>query len=177
MKLSGRLQLREWWREGEKDWIMALCARDGERTEISSRCQRICRGNLLWDGELRAAISLVLRSMNNHPQSLSARHHQPSLNFNTTSLLTDLLFFLSCSYEWMNWSLLPYSLYVKKPIYDTLAIVSHRAHCKKSFKLQEFLNLAFDKPSVVCFSCNRDSEMQQWAEPLDLIGIVFLMIM
>lgn len=33
MKLSGRLRLREWWREGEKDWIMAFCARDRERKQ------------------------------------------------------------------------------------------------------------------------------------------------
>lgn len=54
MKLSGRLQLREWWREGEKDWIMALCARDREREQkwvagVSIYAEKTCYGTENWD--------------------------------------------------------------------------------------------------------------------------------
>lgn len=102
MKLSGRLQLREWWREEEEKRLNygILCEDRGNKTEMSSRCQHICRRTILGDGAPSAAISVVLWSMNNHPPSLSTRHHQPSLNFNTAFLFTDLLFFLSI-FPWM----------------------------------------------------------------------------
>lgn len=93
MKLSGRLRQRVIESRRKRLNYGILCKKWRKKTEMSSRCQHICRGNLLGDGTLTAAISVVLRSMNNHPQSLSTRHHQPSVNFNTTLLLTDLLFF------------------------------------------------------------------------------------
>lgn len=95
MKLSGRLRQRVMERRRKRLNYGILCKDWGKKTEMISRCPHICRRNLLGDGALTAAISAVLRSMNNHPQSLSTRHHQPSVNFNTTLLLTDLLFFFS----------------------------------------------------------------------------------
>lgn len=95
MKLSGRLRQRVMERRRKRLNYGILCKEWRKKIEMSSRCKHICRGNVLSNGALTAAISVVVRSINNHPQSLSTRHHQPSVNFNSTLLLTDLLFFFS----------------------------------------------------------------------------------
>ena len=104
MKLSGRLRQRVMERRKRLNYG-TLCKEWRKKTAMTCRCQQICRPNLLGDGALTAAISVVLRSMNNHQQSLSTRHHHLTVIFNTAFLLTYWLFFFFVFYEWMNSSL------------------------------------------------------------------------